>query len=55
MKTEKQMWKDINKPKVEELFIEKDENTGEYRIIAKLLDRIPIWSIEENRKRRKQQ
>jgi hypothetical protein len=46
MKTEKQMWKDINKPKVIELFIERNENTGEYEVWAELLDRTPLFFRE---------
>ena len=50
MKTEKQIWKDINKPKTEELWIEWDENEDDW-FIAKLLDRIPIF-LKERRQQK---
>lgn len=37
MKTEKQMRKDINEPKVEALWIEFDKDKNEYVVTAKLL------------------
>lgn len=45
MKTQKQMWQDINKPKVEKLIIFYDEN-GNPTGIMPIVDRLPI--IGEN-------
>jgi hypothetical protein len=51
MKTQKQMWKEINEPKVEGLIALFNEN-GEPWLIAEIVDRIP--RIKRKRKRRKQ-
>ena len=40
MKTQRQMWQDINEPKVEGLVARFDEN-GEPLFIAEIVDRIP--------------
>jgi len=48
MKTQKEMWKEINEPKVEEIIPLFDEN-GKPIAVAYLLDRIPVF-MRERRK-----
>ena len=48
MKTQKEMWKDINEPKVEKIIPIFDEN-GKLVTVVEQLDRIPIWWVEEMR------
>ena len=50
MKTQRQIWKDINEPKTEQLIIEFDKN-GNIEFFGKIIDRIPIFLKE----RRQQQ
>ena len=54
MKSQKKMWEEINEPKTEKLIPIFDEN-GKLLCVAELLDRIPIWWIEEMREERRQQ
>ena len=51
MKTERQMWQDINEPKVEALIALFNENR-EPLFVAEIVDRVP--RIKRERKRRKQ-
>ena len=51
MKTQKQIWKDINEPKIEKIMVAFDEN-GEPWITILQLDRIPIEIMKEWRQQK---
>jgi len=46
MKSQREMWKEINEPKIEEIIPIFDEN-GKPITIGFLLDRIPVWWRED--------